>query len=132
MKAGGYSLIEVMVAAAIVAVGLTAAAVLVGTLMQQEELNAAALRAANLQEQAVRLYRLDMNPDLITALLPEPADYALAFVPAEGVLSFEVDGTEVLLDAADCTMTYPNPAGDGTSLSNTVTVVRPTIRATGN
>lgn len=132
MRARGYSLIEVMVAAGIIAVGLTAAAVLVGTLMQQEELNAAALRAANLQEQAVRLYRLDMNPDLITALLPEPAAYAVDFVPAQVVLSFEVDGTAVLLEGSQCTITYPNPAGDGTSLSNTVTVVRPTIRAKGN
>jgi len=132
MNAWGYSLIEVMVAAVVIAIGLTASAVLVGTLIQQEELNAAALRAANLQEQAVRLYRLDVDTDLITALLPEPATYVVSFTPASDVPSFEVDGTVVLLDTADCTMTYPNPAGDGTTLSNTVTVVRPTIRATGD
>jgi prepilin-type N-terminal cleavage/methylation domain-containing protein len=132
MKARGYSLVEVMVAAAVIAIGLTASAVLVGTLTQQEEVNAAALRAANLQEQAVRLYRLDVDTALITALLPESSTYSVSFTPANDALSFEVDGTQVLLDAADCTMTYPNPAGDGTNLSNTVTVIRPTIRAAGN
>lgn len=61
-----------MVAAAIVAVGLTAAAVLVGTLMGQQELNSANLRAANLQEQAIRLYRLGItNFNDVVALLPE-------------------------------------------------------------
>lgn len=131
MKTGGYSLIEVMVAAGIIAVGLTAAAVLVGTLMQQEELNAAALRAANLQEQAIVLYRLGMNPDQINALLPKDDGFSVSFTTPSDE-DFAVDGTEVSVEVSECSIIYPDPSGGADTLSNTVTVVRPTIRADGN
>lgn len=136
MTTRGYSLVEVMVAAAIVAVGLTAAAVLIGTLMQQEELNAVTLRAANLQEQAVKLYRLDLRPDTIVSLLPEscqqsgtpPAGgYSLSFSRAAPV-NIEVDGTAVLLDRTGCNMVFASPGGGGALLTNGVTIVRPSIR----
>jgi prepilin-type N-terminal cleavage/methylation domain-containing protein len=131
MKPAGYSLIEVMVAAAVVAVGLTASAVLVGTLMQQEELNAAALRAANLQEQAVTLYRLDVAEAEINALLPKVDGYTVSFASLSSE-DFEVDGTTVWVDVSECAITYPDPSGGGDTLSNNVTVVRPSIRAGGN
>jgi len=130
MRTKGYSLIEVMVAAAIVAVGLTAAAVLAGTLMQQEEVNAAVLRAANLQEQAVALYRLGVAPEQIDVLLPESSGYELNFTGSTEE-EFEVDGTKVRVDVSDCTLTYPDPSGNGQNISRTVTIVRPTIRSAG-
>jgi len=131
MRTKGYSLIEVVVAAAVVAVGLTAAAVLASTLMQQEEVNAAALRAANLQEQAITLYRLGISPGQIAFLLPEPSGYDVNFTTATEE-EFEVDGTKVRIDVSSCSVTYPDPSGNGQNLSSTVTVVRPTIRGTGD
>lgn len=136
MRARGYSLVEVMLAAAVVAIGLTAAAVLVGTLMQQQELNAASLRAANLQEQAVKLYRLDLSPNTIVSLLPEscqqsgtppPGGYFLSFSRARST-NIEVDGTLVLLDRTGCNMIFASPGGTGALLTNTVTIVRPSLR----
>jgi len=135
----GYSLVEVMVAAAIVAVGLTAAAVLASTLMQQQELNAATLRAANLQEQAAKLYRLDLRPDDIYRLLPEncsggstpPANgHAFSFSRAAPI-SVSVGGIDVALDQTGCVMVYANP-GNGVLTTNGVTIVRPAIRVKYN
>lgn len=115
-----------MVAAAIVAIGLTAASVLVGSIMRQQEVNAATLRAANLQEQAVTLFRLGMGTN-VAELLPESA-YSFAFgAPATNTLSG--GAASFAVEVTDCIMTYPDPAGDGSSLTNTVYVVRPTIRA---
>lgn len=135
MKNRGYSLVEVMVAAAVVAVGLTAAAMLVGTLMQQQELNAATLRAANLQEQAAKLHRLDLSSSAIRGLLPDPC-VASGTPPAGGyTLSFSVptstniliDGTTVNLDRTSLTLVYPNTVMAG-NVTNRVDIFRPATR----
>jgi len=135
MRARGYSLVEVVLAAAVVAIGLTAAAVLVGTLMQQQELNAASLRAANLQEQAVKLYRLDLSSSAIRGLLPEPCvasgappsgGYTLSFsVPSS--TNFVINGTTVDLDRTRLTLVYPNTVTAG-NVTNRVDIVRPATR----
>jgi prepilin-type N-terminal cleavage/methylation domain-containing protein len=136
----GYSLVEVMVAAAIVAVGLTAAAVLASTLMQQQELNAATLRAANLHEQAAKLYRLDLRTGDIYRLLPEecvggstpPANgYALSFSRAVAT-NIPVNGTDVALEQTDCVMVFASPGANGALTTNNVTIVRPSIRVKYN
>lgn len=143
MNSKGYSLVEVMVAAAIVAVGLTAAAVLASTLMQQQELNAAALRAANIQEQAVRLYRMDLPLTAIVDVLPERcARVGIGIAPPAGGFGFSFSRaapltlsnglTNVVLDYAVCTMVYPNPTDGAQLITNTVPVVRPSIRVKYN
>jgi len=138
VSAKGYSLVEVMVAAAIVAVGLTAAAVLASTLMQQQELNAVTLRAANLQEQAAKLYRLDLRPDEIYRLLPEscqggstpPANgYALSFSRAVAT-NVAVDGTSVALEQTGCILVFSNAGGP--ARTNGVTITRPSVRVKYN
>jgi len=139
----GYSLVEVIVAAAIVAVGLTAAAVLASTLMQQQELNAATLRAANLQEQAAKLYRLDMLPSELVDLLPEkcarvgigvpppPGGYGFSFSRA-APLTLSAGTNSIVLESALCTMVYPNPAQASGILTNSISVIRPSIRVKYN
>lgn len=136
MRAAGYSLVEVLVAAAIVAVGLTAAAMLVGTLMQQQELNASALRASNVQEQAVKLFRLDLNPALIREILPEvcvgssvpPAGgYSLVFSRPRAT-NIMVDNTAVALEAGSLQLIYASPLSAGALGTNMVPIVRPSIR----
>lgn len=136
MNHRGYSLVEVMIAAAIIAVGLTAAAVLVGSLMTQQEVNAASLRATNLQEQAVRLYRLDITATSIIELLPESTSadlqpaagtYGLNFNTV-GTTNVTIDGTAVQVDLTTCTLAYVNPVETNSVVTNSVTIVRPSIR----
>jgi type II secretory pathway pseudopilin PulG len=128
-----------MVAAAIVAVGLTAAAVLASTLMQQQELNATALRAANVQEQAVKLHRLDLSSAAIRSILPEPC-VASGAPPSGGyVLSFSVasttntiiDGAVVSLDKTSLTLIYPDIVA-ARNVTNRVDVFRPSTRVRYN
>jgi prepilin-type N-terminal cleavage/methylation domain-containing protein len=145
MKIRGYSLVEVVVAAAIAAIGVAAGAAIVNTLVVQEELNASSVRAANLQEQAVALYRLGItNTQDICNLLPEPCapsgnpgsgGFVLTFsAPAAANFTATLTGggqVPVACETVACTVVYGNPiAGSGqvAYLTNNVTIVRPTIR----
>jgi len=136
MKPGAFSLVEVMVAAAVVAVGLTAAAMLVGSLMQQQEVNAASFRASNLQEQAAKLFRMDLNPSLIREVLPEVS--VGTTVPPAGGYSFVfsrpaktnlvVDNTTLDLEVGSMQIIYESPLGSGTYATNRVSILRPATR----
>jgi prepilin-type N-terminal cleavage/methylation domain-containing protein len=136
VKNRGYSLVEVMVAAAVVAVGLTAAAMLVGTLMQQQELNAATLRAANVQEQAAKLHRLDLSSAAIRALIPEPCvasgtppagGYTLRFFPALQI-NIAVETNLLTIERTSCSIVFASPGGVETYMTNSINIVRPTTR----
>ena len=137
MKTKGFSLVEAMIAAGIVAIGLTAAASLVGALMAKEEINSISLRAANLQEQAVMLYRLGLDPARIREILPEAASdtatpatgtYGLSFGSPAPVPCTASDGSNFAVSSVTCTLTYPIAAPDGEVLSHrseAVTIVTP-------
>ena len=140
MKRGAYSLVEVMVAVAIVGIGMTAAAMLINTLMAQEEVNAASLRAANLQEQAVMLHRLGVDDEQIRALLPEvcgtntePAvgNFSIVFY-APQIIDIEIGGAATIpLEHSICTMVFamPLPGEQAPVLrTNEVDILRPVIR----
>ena len=139
MRKHGFSLVEALIAAAIVAVGLTAAASLVGALMAKEELNSISLRAANLHEQAVTLYRLGLSPARIREILPETCTdsgspgagaFRLTFGAPETVACTASDGTDFSVTSTSSTLTYPVTAPNGTVLSygtNSVTIVRPSV-----
>jgi len=137
MRQNAFSLVEALIAAAIAAIGLTAAASLVGALMAKEEINTVSLRAANLHEQAVTLYRLGISPAKIREILPETCTENAS--PAAGTFSLTF-GTpsETEYTASDnatfdavlttSTLVYPVTAPDGSILSyrsNTVTIVQP-------
>ncbi len=143
MKTAGYSLIEVMVVAGIVAIGLAAAASMINSLMFQEEINAGAVRAANLQEQAVMLHRLGLSDTQIRALLPEvcgtnatPArdTFSITFSASTATNMTVGSGTNawtIGLDFTTCTLIYasPSPATNATPYrTNTVGILRPAIR----
>lgn len=137
MRPRGFSIVEALVAAAIVSIGLTAAAVLVATLMAKEELNAASLRAANVQEQAVMLYRLGLSADRIRQIFPEPCvasspppvgSYALSFTPWVAVENEVTNGMPFFARVATNSLVYAIAAPDGSSVSyrsNSVTIVQP-------
>lgn len=145
MNARGYSLVEVVVAAAVVAIGVAAGAAMVNTLIVQEEMNAGAVRASNLQEQAVMLYRLGLtNPQDICNILPESCTtsgspgagaFTLSFGEAattNAVATLSGGGqATVACQIVPCTIIYGSTipgSGQVSYLSNTVTLVRPTIR----
>lgn len=73
-RRGGYTLIEVMVAAGLLLIGISAASSLTLTMATQEEINRAVARASNLQENYIRVYQLGLSPAEIAVLMPpEPS-----------------------------------------------------------
>jgi type II secretory pathway pseudopilin PulG len=137
MRTKAFSLVEAMIAAGIVAIGLTAAASLVGALIAKEEINSTSLRAANLQEQAVMLYRLGLDPARIRGILPDTVSdtttpaagaFGLSFGAPSAVSCTASDGSNFAVTNATCTFTYPITAPDGSVLSyrsESVTIVTP-------
>lgn len=139
-----YSLVEVLIAAAIVAIGVSAAAVLVGGIMTQEQASAGFLRGINLQEQAVRLWQMGLEADLILAILPEecvsgstpaPGTFAMSFTaPAQQTFTVATSGgpVDISVQMTTNTITYaslPAPAGETQSyVTHEFIAVRPDIR----
>lgn len=75
-----YTLIEVLVASALIALVLAGAAAMALIVVTQEEIGARVARVVNYQEQAVRLWQLGLEPSTIQTILPgEPAITSLAF-----------------------------------------------------
>ncbi|MEM7145501.1 MAG: type II secretion system protein [Verrucomicrobiota bacterium] len=73
-RKAGYTLIEVMVAAGLLLIGISAASSLTLTMTGQEEINRAVSRTANLQENYIKAYHLGLTPAEITAVMPpEPS-----------------------------------------------------------
>ena len=137
MRKNAFSLVEALIAAAIVSIGLTAAASLVGALMAKEEINTVSLRAANLHEQAVVLYRLGLSPAKILEILPETCSesgapsagtFGLVFGSQSGSQQTASDGTVFSVVSTPSTLFFPVTAPDGSVLSyrsNSVTIVQP-------
>ncbi len=138
-RKGAYSLVEVMVAGAILAVAVLAAVSMTLAVTAQGEANARVARALNLQEQAARLYHLGMNTNEIAALLPaDPAVVSVTFSPSPAVL-VDVDGLS--MERTTCTLVVRASAATGSWSAGTWTggdasatrshdmeLVRPTVR----
>lgn len=133
-----YSLLEVLIAAAILmiaAIAFTTMALMVAT---QRESNVRIARSLNMQEQAARLYQLGLSPAEILAILPpDSAVSSLAFGEIESTAIGDIGG----LERTTCQLTFipssssasPEPGtwspGNGSaSRTNLVIVVRPSIR----
>ena len=128
-KRRGYTIVEALIAAGILVIGVAAAASLSLTMVSQEEANARVMRAINLQEQAARLYQLGLSSSTITNILP--ADSGVSSISFS---SASLTGTNTgTLDAATCRMIFTAgaPLTDSTATrmrTNDFTVVRPSIR----
>lgn len=73
-RPAGYSLIEVLVASAILLIGISAAASFSLTMTTQEELNYRLSRGVNLLENIAQLYQLGLDQAAIGRIIPpEPA-----------------------------------------------------------
>lgn len=141
-KIEAYSLVEVLVAAAITAVAIAAAAVMVNTLIRQEEINTASVRAANLQEQATVLYRLGFtNLQTLSAILPEPC--AATASPPSGAFGFVLGesrtnnatvslagggSASIAYEVTPLTIVFTGSPEEQSYTTNTVGIVRPVIR----
>jgi prepilin-type N-terminal cleavage/methylation domain-containing protein len=129
-----YTLIEVLVATALLALILAGAAAMALVVVSQQEAGVRITRVINYQEQAVRLYQLGLSTDEIDAVLPAEPGVSLSF-SAETVAVTGIGN----MGKATCTMTYsPNPdsgtwsagtwTGGDASVERTRTVIayRPT------
>lgn len=77
-----YSLVEVMVASAIMMIGVAAACSLSLTMVSQEEGNVRASRALNYFENTMALFQLGLSPAEISAIMPpEPSLVSITFTP---------------------------------------------------
>ncbi|MBL9131271.1 MAG: prepilin-type N-terminal cleavage/methylation domain-containing protein [Verrucomicrobiaceae bacterium] len=137
LRAAGYTLIEVLAAASIIAVGTTAAVSLSASIMLQEELAFRVAVTRNYQENMIRLWQLGLSPVQITALMPAqtqspPLQTAIHGTPAlveTGVTT--VSGTTV--ETASCTAVVnvsQDPRTEIAGASLTITAFRPRLLTT--
>jgi len=132
-KTSAYSLIEVAIAGAILAIGIAAAALMANALLVQEESNGYSLRALNAQEQAARLWQLGLNGSTITNILPERCSasnlpYAIRLQFSTSTTNISGVGTVEMLRMTN--VFHSGTRADGSNLfkTNDVVVVRPVIR----
>ena len=135
MKRNAYSLVEVLVAAAIIALGIAGAATLAHSMILQQESNGQVARAANLQEQIGTLYRLGLSASDITSVLPETIlssgtpstnEFLLQFSAATNAAS-----GPVAMEVTNCRLVFPSARqSDGTIVldTNDIVLARPTFR----
>ena len=135
IRRAGYSLIEVVVAGAVIAVGMTAAASLSSTMMAQEELSWRVSVARNYQENIVRLWQLGLSPSDVMSLIPSASGnpkLAEVIGPSPTLTATgQVDEDSMgVMESAVCSFTIntANVAGAGAGGTNEVTAYRPTLK----
>ena len=131
----GYTLVEVVIAGAVIAVGMAGAASLSSTMMAQEELSWRVSVARNYQENLVRLWQLGLSPSEVMNLIPSASGNpklsevigASPTLTATGQSNVAAMG---VMDSAVCSFTIStvNVAGAGAGGTNQVTVYRPTLK----
>ena len=129
-----YSLVEVLIAGALLALGVGAAAIFANTIFINQESSALATRVLNVQEQAGRLYSLGLEPAEITNLVPEwcvsgtPQMGSLRLVFAETTNTIAGVGD---IESATNQIIFPSitdAAGTLRYRTNSVLLVRPVLR----
>lgn len=104
----GYTLIEVLAAAAVVAVSMTGAVALSSTLMLQEEYAWRVAVTRNYQENMIRLWQIGLSTAEVAALMPGQKDNVL--------LNGIINGTPYIIETG-----VTNPSGLGTMQAAAVT-----------
>ena len=134
--AQGYSLIEVVIAGAVLMMAIAAVTAMALMTVAQQETNVRISQAINYQEQAARLYQLGLSPTTILSILPPEPGVSLTFQNATTGAIGEVNGMERI----ECVMEFqPNPTtsnwseghwvgGTTDTRVNSMIVVRPSIR----
>ena len=137
MKKNAYSLIEVLIAGAILLVGIAAAAILSNALYTQEATDIRITQALNMQEQAARLWQLGLEKSTITNILPVKCS-SLASPPSDSIHLVFNETTNTTLSGIPVDILSPlqivfvtgvDPVGSPVYRTNSAgTVVRPTNR----
>ncbi|HSJ04654.1 MAG: prepilin-type N-terminal cleavage/methylation domain-containing protein [Verrucomicrobium sp.] len=139
-RPNGYSLIEVLVASALVGVVISATVSLAGTMNLQGETAEINSVAINYQDNAARLWQLGLTPAEVLTLMPHVTNNVILenmIVPygtAPGSqVSFTGEGTTTLsnsmgtVEDVNCAVTIRNPVST-THRELAVDVYRPSIR----
>jgi prepilin-type N-terminal cleavage/methylation domain-containing protein len=118
-----YTLIEVLAAAAIVAVGMTAAVSLASSMMLQEEMSWRVAVTRNYQENMARLWQLGLSPADVVSLMPAQT--------ASPLLNQIISGTPYVVEIGTA-----NPGGLGTMQAAAVTAAvnisqNPSVKSQG-
>lgn len=133
-RSQAYSLIEVLIAGAIVAIGIAAAALMASALLNQEEYTGLAVRALNTQEQAAKLWQLGLDESSITNILPErckssnpPGANSMFLYFSNSPLAIPNVGSVERLNPLSIVF-HSGTAANGTLIyqTNEITVIRPT------
>ena len=140
LSARAYSLIEVLAAGAIVAIGAGAAASLSASVGLQEDLARRVSVARNYQENMARLWQLGLDPIEIAAILPTTDGYRFlsgalfdrgALLP-QGLVNVGTAGQPATVQAAFVRVSAniaPNPSGRQEGSPMELVVCRPSIVA---
>ena len=131
MKTAAYSLIEVLIAGAVLAIGIAAAALLTNSMLIQEEANTDLTRALNVQERVAKLYHLGLATNAITNVLPETFGSSTAGLD-KFVLTFSAATTNNGVESVTSNLTFSvgSQSSDGSVVyrSSTTTNSRETTR----
>lgn len=140
LRRAGYTLIEVLAAASILAVGATAAVSLAASSMLQEELAFRVAVTRNHQENMLRLWQLGLSRQQVFALMPDQDQNALLQTQIYGTTaggtgpSFIENGTSVTsgvsMESASCTAVVniaQSPPAEIAGASLTLTAYRPRL-----
>jgi prepilin-type N-terminal cleavage/methylation domain-containing protein len=125
----GYTLVEVLIASSILAMGISAACALSLAMVTQEEMTHRLERSVNLHENAARLYQLGLDGATINAIRPANDDLVLVFTPSEPVLTDPLTGS-LTVDAATITATVSttDKGAAGPTRTQSLTAFRSKVR----
>ena len=131
----GYTLVEVVIAGAVIAVGMAGAASLSSTMMAQQELSWRVSVARNYQENIVRLWQLGLSPSEVMNLIPSASgnpklSEVIGASPTLTATGQADEDSMGVMESAVCSFTVntANVAGAGAGGTNQVTVYRPTLK----
>lgn len=133
-NAAAYTLIEVLVAASLIGMAMTAAVSMSSTMMLQEELSWRVAVAMNYQENACRIWQLGLNPADVTALMPDTKGHPFLNEILESTASTVNLGTAnqsglAVMEGAVNSLQVANYANGPAGSTTTVQLYRPTTRS---
>lgn len=133
-KSHGYTLIELLAAAAIVSIAATAMVSLSATVMLQEEMATRVAVTRNYQENMVRLWQLGLSPVQVAAIMPSQTQNVLLEQAIQGVPTLVETGITTIngtsMETALCTAvvnTSQDPYAETPGASFTLTAYRPSL-----
>lgn len=133
-RKAGYTLMEVVAASAVLAVGMTGAVSLSTSIMAQEEITWRVAVARNYQENVVRLWQLGLTPSEVLNLVPSITGTGMlpdivAAIDLNPGATADEDSMGVMESATcDVTLNASGFSGAGAGNTNSVTAYRPFLK----